>query len=118
MIEFEKFLNSTLTFLWQTPTVIKTKSNTQPGCVTRHATEKMTSVLVDWMMKFLLTDDVETGELCDMTKKRKTSFRNGRQGDELLPLLTDDIQTGGLCDKTNNKVTSVLADWTLTSCPF
>ena len=55
----------------------------------------------------LLTDNVETGELCDMTNKRKTSFRNGRQGDELLPLLTDDIQTGGLCDKTSNKVTSV-----------
>ena len=40
----------------------------------------------------LLTDDIQTGRLCD---KQQSYLSTGRLGVESLPLLTDDVETGG-----------------------
>ena len=69
--------------------------------MTCQAVEKVTSVtngiLGDELLP-LLTNDVQTGGLCDMTSSRESYLSTGRLGDELLPLLTDDVETGGVCD--------------------
>ena len=67
--------------------------------MTCQAVEKVTSVtngILGYEFLPLLTNDVQTGGLCDMTSSRESYLSTGRLGDEFL-------ETGGLCNIIHNR---------------